>query len=335
MTPPADRRDRRSVSPSHPDKKLKNDQAILAAELHKPARRKFQTRRVITLDIDDLWQADLADMQNLATKNKNYKYILTIIDTFSKVAYAMPLKKKTALEVAEAFENVFKRHGNAPKNIQTDLGLEFFNSTFKALMNKYNINHYNTYSDKKASIVERFNRTLKTKMWKYFTEHNTEKWIDILEDLVYDYNNTTHSTIGMKPSQVNKSNKHIVLEKLRTSKMSINKPKFSIGDTVRMSRKKQLFEKGYKPNWSEELFVITSMKNTVPRVYTLKDLAGQPIKGTFYRQELQKTKIPDYARIEKVLQKKMINNEEWLRVKWSGYDNRFNSWIKASDAVAL
>jgi hypothetical protein len=316
-------------------KKYMNEQAILAAELHKPARKKFQTRRVITLNIDDLWQADLADMQNLASKNKNMKYILTIIDTFSKVAYAVPLKKKTAAEVAEAFENVFKRHGSAPKNIQTDLGLEFFNSTFKELMKKYNINHYNTYSDKKASIVERFNRTLKTKMWKYFTEHNTEKWIDILEDLVQEYNNTRHNTIGMKPNEVNKSNKLYVLERIQTSKMSIAKPKFNVGDTVRISRKKQIFEKGYKPNWSEELFIITSAKNTVPRVYTIKDLAGQPIKGTFYKQELQKTKIPDYARIEKVLQKKVVDGQEWLRVKWTGYDNRFNSWIGASDAVSL
>lgn len=313
---------------------VSNDAKVLAQELHKPARKKFPTRRVITLDIDDLWQADLADMQNIKGKNKNYKYILTVIDTFSKLGHAVPLKSKTASEVAEAFEQIFKKHGNAPKNLQTDQGLEFFNSTFRDLLKKYNVNHYNTYTDKKASIVERWNRTLKTKMWKMFTENNNQNWINILDDIVNEYNNTRHGTIGVKPINVNKQNKHIVFEKLRTSKMSIKKPKFKVGDIVRISKKKSIFEKGYKPNWSEELFIVTLLKNTVPRTYKIKDFAGDELRGTFYEQELQSTKIPDYARIEKIILKKTDKDGiKWIRVKWKGYDNKFNSWIKAESLI--
>lgn len=316
------------------------DQEILARELHAPARKNFLRRKVVTLNIDDLWQADLVEMfekrsQKRHTKNKGYKYIMTIIDTFSKFAFAKPLKTKSAVEVTKAMKEVFQEartHGhNPPKNLHTDEGKEFYNSMFQDLMKEYSINHYNTFSKLKASIVERFNRTIKEKMWKRFTVENTDQWIDFLDELVEKYNNTKHRTIGMKPSDVNKKNKHFVLERLMVSKTPIKKSKYKVGDTVRISKTKSLFDKGYVGNWTEELFKIVKVKNTVPTVYMLEDLAGEKLKGTFYDQELKKTKIPDYFRIEKVLER----TPKKVKVRWKGYDTRFDSWIDIKDTMTL
>lgn len=312
----------------------------LAKELHAPARRNFQTRRVVTTDIDDLWQADLVEMSERKSNtrkrvNKNYKYILTVIDTFSKYAWAVPLKTKTAEEVTAAIKTIFKKFKRHPKLLHTDEGKEFFNSKFQALMKEYKIRHYNTYTSKKASVVERFNRTLKEKMWRYFTANNTIVWHDILQDLVDAYNNSKHRTIGMKPVDVSDSNKIKVLKRLAVSKTSVQEPNFKVGDIVRISKTKKMFDKSYIGNWTEELFKIIKIKNTTPIVYSLVDMADEAILGTFYGYELKKTQIPNFARIEKVIQKKKEKGVDWIKVKWVGYDNKFNSWIKQSDSVKL
>lgn len=142
---------------------------ILIEELHRQARKNFKRRRVITKGIDDLWQADLVEMRSFSVYNKGYNYLLTIIDTFSKFAWGVAVRTKTGVEVTQAIESVFKKYRRIPKNLQTDDGKEFFNQDFNKLMLKYSINHYSTYSVLKASIVERFNRTLKNMMWKEFS----------------------------------------------------------------------------------------------------------------------------------------------------------------------
>lgn len=322
----------------------------LAIELHRPARVNFATRRVITLGIDDLWQADLIEMferKNNQRKaaNKGYKYCLVVIDTFSKVAFVVPLKTKNAQDVTSAMESIFttaarmsseagknKRH---PKNLHTDEGKEFFNSVFQDLMKRYKINHYHTHTNKKASIVERFNRTLKEKLYRYFTEKNTIVWTDAIQDIVDEYNHTVHSTIRMRPVDVNSKNEHEVLERLRPAKISVFPSKFKINDLVRISKSKSLFDKSYLGNWTEELFRIKRVKNTVPVVYELEDLLKEPIVGTFYEKELQKTKLPDYFRIEKVLKEEKRKGKSYILVRWKGYDSRFDSWIKKSQSVLL
>ena len=141
-------------------------------ELHKPARKNFKRRRVVIKGLDDLWQADLVEMGAYSSDNKNHCLLLTIIDTFSKYAWGIPIKNKIGAEVTAARQSVFN-DGRIPKNLQTDDGKEFFNKSFQNLMNKYGVNHYSTYSVLKASIVERFNRTLKSMMWKEFSMNGT------------------------------------------------------------------------------------------------------------------------------------------------------------------
>lgn len=315
---------------------MSEEQKILAYELHKPSRKRFQTRRTITTFKNDLWQADLVQMDKLSKFNKGFKYYLAVLDTFSKVGYAEPLKTKNMTEVAEAFKKILKQSSVSPKNLQTDQGLEFFNKTFKQLTDKHIINHYHTFTDKKAAIVERWNRTIKSELYKKFTELNTLNWIDILQRVVEEYNNKKHSTIAMAPNKVNDSNSNLVRQRLDVSKTSIAKPKFTIGDWVRISKYKNIFEKGYIMNWTEELYQVVKVKNTVPKTYELQDELGSPVLGSFYELEMQKSKIPDYFRIEKILQKKKNKDGSIeLKVTKKGHDQKKFYWISITDTEKL
>lgn len=302
-------------------------------EIHKNARVNFPRRSVVMRDIDDLWQADLIDMQKMSTLNSDYKYILVVIDTFSKYAWAVPLKRKNKDCVFNAFKNIFGT-GRVPKNLQTDLGTEFYNVKLKSLTNKFNINHYSTYSTKKASIAERFIRTIKSKLYKEFSLKGNYRWINgTLEKLMENYNNTKHRTIGIEPSQVNTNNKEIILNRyIHREKSKIFKSqnkKLGIGSFVRISKHKGVFEKGYTPNWSTEIFKIIKVQKTNPITYLIEDSKKQPILGAFYSQELQKTKHPDIYLVEKVLKR----NGRKVLVKWLGLPSSENSWIDKSNAL--
>ena len=154
-----------------------NDQ--LAEELHKPVRKNFTKTKVMVSMIDEIWAADLVDMQKLSRDNKGYKYLLTVIDVFSKYGWIQPLKNKTGVEVENAFKNIFAE-GRVPEKLWVDKGKEFYNQHVKKLLNKMNIEMYSTENEEKSSVVERWNRTMKNKMYKYFTANATRTYIDVL-----------------------------------------------------------------------------------------------------------------------------------------------------------
>lgn len=301
---------------------------MLVNELHRSARRYFKRRRVIMKGIDDHWQADLVEMQPYATFNNGYRYLLVVIDTFSKYAWVMPCKTKTGLEVTNVFHSILKQ-GRIPKNLQTDDGGEFFNKHFKTLMDKFQINLYSTFSVMKASIVERLNRTIKEKMWKLFSLQGNYKWQSILPKIVLEYNTTKHSKIKMKPADVNKTNEARLLNTVYSNIKIAGPAKLNPGDLVRISKHKGQFEKGYTPNWSTEVFRIVTVKITNPVTYLLADLQSQPISGGFYEFELQKTKVSDIYLVEKILRKKGSK----AYVKWLGISSDQNSWINIKDFV--
>ena len=305
----------------------------LADELHRPVRRKFQKRKVFAKTIDDIWSADLIEMVPLAKYNKGYKYLLMIIDVFSKYGWIMPVKAKTGAAVSAAFEKVFETSGRVPSKLWVDKGREFYNATVQQLLKKKGVSMYSTENEEKSSIVERWNRTIKRNMWKYFTANNTHKYIDILPELVEKYNKTYHRSIKTTPIKASKPNNfnHVFKALYGNMKQLERKPKFKVGDRVRITKKKKTFEKGFTTNWSEELFIITKVKITKPPTYEIEDLNGKPIQGTFYEQELQKSKQSSY-RVEKVLKRrKAKNGQKEVYVKWKGYDTSFNSWIPLSD----
>ncbi|XP_031781354.1 uncharacterized protein LOC116416568 [Nasonia vitripennis] len=238
-----------------------------------------------------------------------------LIDIFSKYAWAVPIKQKTGKDVAAAMLSILKQ-GRVPKNLQTDRGKEFYNKEFENLIKRYKIHLYSTYSNLKASICERFNRTLKTRMWKLFSLNGNHKWLQILSSLLNQYNDTKHRTIGIK-------RRNVTVDPNPLFKCA----KFKEGHRVRVSESKQIFEKGYTPNWSTEIFTVDRVHHTSPYTYLLKDYQNRPIAGGFHEEELQKTKCPDVYLIEKVV-KKRCNN---YYVKWLVFDDTHNSWISKND----
>ena len=180
---------------------------------------------------------------------------------------------------------------------------------------------HSVHIEGKSVVPERFIRTLETKIDKYMTSVSKNMYIDKLDDIVNEYNNSYHRTIKMKPVDV-KDNAYIDSSKEVNDKGS----KFKVGDHVRLSKYKKIFTKGYTPNWSEEVFVIKEVKDTVPWTYVITDLNGEEIIGKFYEKEFQKTNQQTF-RIETIIKRK--GNK--LYVKWKGYDNSFNSWTDKKD----
>ena len=276
--------------------------------------------------IDKIWAADLADMTALSEDNEGVKYLLLVIDIFSKYGWIEPLKNKKGKTLANALKTIFKER--KPEKLWTDKGREFYNKDVKEL-----IELYSTENEEKSSIVERWIRTMKEKIWKYFTDNNTYNYMDVLPDLVKDYNNTVHSSTKLTPIDASKKkNELTVWRNLYPDRYKINDitPKFSVGDRVRITKKKKDFEKGYTTRWTEEIFTIKEIRNTDPITYKLEDLEGEEIKGTFYEPELQKTEQQIY-RIEKIIKKEKNKS----LVKWKGYSDKFNSWVDNKDLIDL
>ena len=218
------------------------------------------------------------------------------------------------MSIVNAFQSILDDSKRKLNKLWVDKGSEFYNRSMKSWLQGNDIAIYLTHNEGKSVFAERFIRTLKNKMYKYMTSISRNVYIDKLDDIVDEYNNTYHRTIKMKPIDV----------KDNIDKEVNDDPKFKVGDHVRISKYKNIFAKGYTPNWSEEVFVIKKIKNTVPWTYVINDLNGKEIIGTFYEKELQKIDHQEF-RIEKVIKKK--GNK--LYVKWKGYDDSFNSWIES------
>lgn len=310
-------------------------ESVDAYTLHKPVRRKFPTNRVVVHFIDQQWQADLVDLISLQKYNPGYRYILTCIDILSKYAWAIPLKTKRGEDIVRAFQAIFSTR--KPKCLQTDQGTEFKNKKFQKFLKLNGVRFFTTYNATKASVVERFNRTLKTKMWKYFTHNHTYRYTDVLDNLLRSYNHTYHSSIKRAPIDVNSENEQDVWFTLYGNmENSETKPcVFQAGDIVRVSKHKLTFEKGYETNWTDELFVVTECVRRDPPVYRIKDLLDEPIQGTFYVQELQKVSLKSHYTVEKILKKRMRNKRLEYLVKYRGYPTKFNQWIPAFNLTRL
>ncbi|KAJ8034802.1 hypothetical protein HOLleu_21801 [Holothuria leucospilota] len=279
---------------------------------------------------------DLADLSSLSRYNKGYKFLLTCIDVLSKFAWVIPLKNKSGRTLLQAVKKILSS-GRKPQQIHTDRGTEFVNKLLQKYLKDKGIHFFTTNNETKASVVERFNRTLKSKMWKYFTHRNTLKYIDILPNLVKGYNHSYHRSIKLRPVEVTKDNEDRVWRTLYPGINIKASFKFNVGDRVRISKSKLKFEKGYLPNWSEEIFIIVKRKGKPVPVYKLTDWGGEPIEGNFYESELQKVNLAQGAlfRVEKVLKKRKRNGRVEYLVKWKGYPTKFNSWVTDNFYVTL
>lgn len=297
--------------------------------LHKPQRFKFKRRKVLAYGIGDLIQSDLIDLSKLSKYNAGMKYILTTIDVFSKFAYAIPLKSKNAETMLEAFKKLFKQL-KFVVNLQTDLGKEFYNRKLLKYFKRMKINHFSSQSDFKACVVERFIRTLKSKLFRIFTHTGSYKYIHNLKSILKSYNSSIHRTTGYAPINVTPELEPKIFEKVY-GYQSVDNYKYDTNDTVRISKNKRPFRKGYLPNWTDEVFVIYKRYPTNPPTYLLKDLKGANVKGKFYGDELQKVSktSDDFWKVDEILKSRGKGQNKEYFVKWKGFDQRFNSWVKA------
>jgi len=296
--------------------------------LHKPRRIRFPRRKTYSKGIGDLYQIDLVDLSNLAPHNDGMRYLLTCIDVFSKRAWAIPVRTKSARDVTRAFETVLE--DGKCNMVQSDKGTEFLNSTFQTMLKRHGIKFYTSENeDLKAAVVERFNRTLKTKMFRYFTYANTRRYVDVLSDLMHSYNNTHHRSIGMSPAEVGVDNERAVRARLYPTKSKSHRWKYDVGDRVRIAMQRRSFRKGYLGDWSEEIFEIVNRLPTAPVTYELADLGGERIKGKFYEAEIQKILKSDdeLFDVDRILKTRKRNGKIEYLVSWKGYPSKFNSWI--------
>ena len=262
----------------------------------------------------NIWGDDLADMQLISKFNKGFRFLLCVIDIFSKYARVDLLKDKEGVSIVDVFQKVLDKSARKPKKYGLIRGAK----KIKKLLKDNDIEM--VHNEGKPVVAERSIRILKTKIYKYMTSVSNNVYIDKLDDIVGEYNNTYHRTIKMKPVDV-KNNTYIGFKK----EVNDKDPKFKGGDHVRISKHKYIFGKGYTPNWSEEIFVVIKIKNTVPWTYVIN---GEETTGTYYEQELQKTNQQEF-RMEKVIKRK----GDKLCVKWKGYDNSFTSWTNKKGLV--
>ena len=282
---------------------MMEQQQLLAKEVFSPQITKFKRQRIIPLYKDETWSADLIDKSSLSKYNNNYKFILTVIDIFTKYAWAIPLKNKSGLSITNGFKIVLSESPQGgsecrkPEKLWVDKGSEFYNKTFKFLLKEYETKIYSTYSDLKAVFIERFNRTLLHIINKPIFINGDGNWVNILNDAVITYNNNIHSTINMTP--VDASNNP---DKVKyTFNFKNIKPKFKVGDYVRNADKRNIFSKGYTSNWNRELLKVNEVLKTQPPTYKIEDINGEIIEGKYYEQELLKSEF-DFESNNKVLE---------------------------------
>lgn len=316
-----------------------------AFTLHRQVRKKFPRRSYHVSNFNDLWEGDLADLKNIQTENDGCTFVFVVVDVLSKYAFAEPLKKKNAMCVCEGFKNILNRsQGRLPITFQSDRGKEFVNKTFQQLLKKNNILfRIAPNPDIKCACAERFIRTLKTRLWRYFTHTNTRRYVDVLQDIVKSYNNTVHSSTKIQPACVNLYNAAEVRRRLEERSAALvpnrrNKPKFAVGSLVRVNRAPNIFRKGYERGWTLELFKVTSVTaNKHPHLYYLEDSAGEPIEGFYYQEELspvRKENLTDTLFvIEKIIRSRGTGEKKECLIRWKGYPAKFDSWVPANSVV--
>ena len=323
-----------------------------AYTLHRFVRRKFSRRRVIVGSIDYQWDADLVDMVSFESNNDGYKYILVVIDILSRYLWTRPLKNKQGIEVTRAFREILDGL-RKPKHVRTDKGQEFKSKILQKYFKENGVDHFVTQNEVKANYAERVIKTLKSRIMRYFTLKQTHKWIDVLADFTESYNRTFHRSIKRTPESVNKDNEVEVWMTqyrrqpqsgkidLKTIKMEKKRKrrtksifKFKVGNYVRISNLRGLFDREYDERWTGEVFKIAErFSNQAFPLYKLEDIEGKAIVGTFYQMELQKVDFdPDATfKIEKVLKiRKRKSHPEESLVRWLHWPKKYDSWIESS-----
>jgi transposase InsO family protein len=312
-----------------------------AFTMHRPTRKRFPRNPYTVDNAMDVWECDLIDVRSLKRYNDGYGYLLTVIDVFTRYIHVVPLRAKTGTAVAMAFSSILadsryslKTGVRRPVWVRTDRGKEFLNRSFRDLLKREGIlSQVCRNPDVKCSIVERAQRTVREKMYKYFTYKNTRRYVDVLDRLVRAYNDTPHTATGLAPSRVRDTDVLKIWRRANAKRRRVAIAKFSIGQHVRISKEKLRFAKGGEQNYSTEIFKISKVIRRTPRpVYELRDLKGREIEGQFYGEEVTPVRITAHTeyKIDKILETRVRGGIREHLVRWKGYGPDFDSWIPAS-----
>ena len=258
--------------------------------MYKPQRKRFKRLATIPSGLNSDWQCDLAIMDMLSKNNDGYKYMLVCVDVLSRKMYVAPVKSKSPKQMIPAFNAIFSKA--KPLKLYSDRGLEFqAKEMLKFFQDQDIVKHVVYTRNIHAGIVERANRTIKERLYRYFHKHKTHRWVDVIDKIINNINNSVNRTIGMTPNQVTLKNSQILYKELYGDAYSAQEPKFNVGDVVRIVKDKGVFGKGYHPSYSRELFRIRVAKHTRPPHYKLQDMEGADIMGVYYEPELSLVRL--------------------------------------------
>jgi hypothetical protein len=306
---------------------------------HQPPPKVYPHQKILMSSMDEQWDADLLVMDQFTRKNSGYKYLAVFIDIFSRYIWVEPMKTKTGNEMVQVLGRIFKK-GRKPLSMRTDRGTEYTNNIVQYYLKREGVHHFVAYNPIHASYAERVIRTLKGKIYRFFTDRQTHRYIDHLQDIVDGYLETVHSTTGMRPNDINEKNEQDVYEKLYlpqqiSEEKKAVKYKFEIGDKVNLLMDRGAFNKGYKETYFQEIFEIVRRTHTQPPRYKLIDLLKEALNGSFYEQQLVKVTYNTNGlyRVEKVVRyRKTVEGKEAL-VRWQGYPPKFDTWVSVDTIV--
>lgn len=311
--------------------------------LHREVKRKFPRNKVYVSEIDLQWDVDLMDMANISRHNEGYRYVLVCIDILSRYAWVQPLRTKKGSDVIQGFREIFKG-SRKPQRARSDKGLEFCSAQVESFFKDENILHMRTQTTEiKASYAERLIKTLKARIYKYFTYKQTYKYTDVLQDIVSGYNNSYHRSIKTKPSEVSRANQSQVwftqyAEPMLRTQARKMKPKYKIGDIVRISHIRGIFDRNHNVRWTGEVFKICDVttQNRIP-MYKLKDYSGDELLGLFYASEMQEVVMDEDQpyKIDKILKTRKRGGKKQYFVSWLYWGPRYNSWVDESQLTDI
>lgn len=301
---------------------------------HKEPKKIKNFNPFFVYDIDEMWQIDIMYLPPHLTKfNQGMRYLVCVLDTFSRKMEVLPIKRKSGSVVTRAFDLIHDKFGKSPQKILADNGGEFKCREFINYCEFQGINLIFTSNETKAAHVERAQRSLQNILYKILEDKQTKNYLDHIDKALKIYNNRVNRITKLSPKKAYLSeNKEKVLSNLiKVYKKSIEKkrkPSFKVGDNVRIKLKKNVFGRGYTPYFSEEVFKISEVKTNLPQPrYKITDYNGEEvIGGTFYEREITKANHLDF-KIEKILRTRKKKNKTEYFVKWAGYSDKFNSWV--------
>ena len=319
---------------------------------HGTVPRSFVRRPIKVSRPGSILGTDICDMtSSIASHNKGYRYILVLIDCFSRKVNLTPLKNKTCANFAIALEKYLENSPHQYSHVFSDEGGEFLGSKAKKVYEKFHITRYSVHSRKfKCSIAERFIRTLKQYLYRYFTQNNTFNYINVLHKFEIKYNSTPHMGLGLQtPDRIHnltdlneikeqeiiqlrqKFKNYGSISRNELKKSSSSSQVFEVGTHVRLllTDAERVFGKSYEKIFTDEIFMIRKVDRELPVSYWVSDLKNRPIKGVVYHRKMKQVELPDTYYVEKIVKTTVdpVTGKNKYLVRWTGFSEDFDSYV--------